>query len=79
MGLRLDRLGLRPPAAGQTCRQRRHRLPASQDLLQRGYDVAGVRDRDAIAQWFRQARQKSAPPRTQLMSWWCGGLLKDAG
>jgi hypothetical protein len=34
----------------------------AEDLLHQGYDVAGVRDRDAIAEWLRQAREESARP-----------------
>jgi hypothetical protein len=35
---------------------------AKADRLYQGFDVAGVRDRDAIAEWLRQAREDSAGP-----------------
>lgn len=34
----------------------------AEDLLREGYAVGGVRDRDAIAEWLRRAREESEHP-----------------
>jgi hypothetical protein len=36
----------------------------AEELLRQGYAVAGVRDRDAIADWLRLARDKPEHPGT---------------
>ena len=66
MGLRMDRLGLRPHAAGQRCRQRPHRLPASPRPpapgVRRRRSTRPRRDRRVVATGTRRVRT----PRTRL-------------
>jgi hypothetical protein len=34
----------------------------AEDLLRQGYAVAGVRDRDAVAEWIQLAREETEHP-----------------